>query len=337
MQLLRASFMPKGSSVSSSLCGRSFSGFREKHPDIQLRYAIQKKLGEGSCGVVFRAEVRDDHSICALKIVQTSQVPIATIRYELEAHSAMSHPNIVALWGSFEVDNYLCISMELCLGGCFCEFVTDTLMERVAGCHELETKHVFRQMAAAVEHMQSKGFAHRDLKFENFVVEDSRLDMSDCTIKLIDFGFAKRFRIPAGVEGAGSSSLRLTTKCGSVGYTAPEVYLQQSYDERCDVFSLGVMLFCLLGGRMPFPGETNRQIVQQVKTSIPHVVPSEWAQVPAAAEILTFGMLVKEPDNRLTLRCVIDSLWMKQDQESCSDAAEYGTQVQLYRPAVGGA
>ncbi len=133
--------------------------------------------------------------------------------------------------------------MELCAGEHLGKF-----LEKQPGKHltESHAQTVIRQLLSAVTHMHSRGICHRDIKLQNILMEDMS---RDAQIKLIDYGFGTRF--------IGATPLR--TKCGTPYTTAPEVF-RESYDERCDVWSAGVVAYIIICGRRPFeslviPGE----------------------------------------------------------------------------------
>jgi calcium-dependent protein kinase len=133
--------------------------------------------------------------------------------------------------------------MELCTGGHLGKFV-----ERQPHGHlsEDHAKTIIRQLLSAIAHMHSRGICHRDIKLQNILMENPSINAQ---IKLIDFGFGTRF--------IGATPLR--TRCGTPYTTAPEVF-RENYDERCDVWSAGVVAYTVICGRRPFqalviPGE----------------------------------------------------------------------------------
>ena len=112
---------------------------------------------------------------------------------------------------------------------------------------------LFSQMASAVAYLHSRNIAHRDLKPENFLFG---MESDFNSLKLIDFGLAKTV----------TTSSELSTKTGTCYYVSPET-LRGSYNEKCDVWSLGVILFMMLSGYPPFDGDTDREILDSVRRS----------------------------------------------------------------------
>merc|ERR1719193_1247360 len=138
--------------------------------------------------------------------------------------------------------------MELCQGG----DLAQALDER-GRFVESEAQHVFSHVMRAVRYMHSKSLAHRDLKLDNFLLQHRDVPLQRNVVKAIDFGFAAKFTLGAKT---------LKTVCGTPGFAAPAVWAGGPYDEACDIFSCGVILFCMLGGRCPFEGSTASMLIR---------------------------------------------------------------------------
>jgi calcium-dependent protein kinase len=171
---------------------------------------------------------------------------------EIKIMCSLDHPNIVCLEEVYEGDSELYLAQELCKGG----DLFDRLDEQPdyhyseAGCARL-----VKQIASAVAYLHSKGVIHRDLKLENFMFKDKG---NDSELKLIDFGLSKHFQ-----EG----DLQ-TEKVGTPYTVAPEVILGKGYDEKCDVWSIGVICYLLLCGETPFGGACLGDDLGQVRKNI---------------------------------------------------------------------
>lgn len=144
-------------------------------------------------------------------------------------------------------------------------------------------------MLSAVKHLHEHGIVHRDLKPENFLMSDTS---EDSEVKLIDFGLSKRYSQVKNTE-------KMHTVVGTPYYVAPEV-LKGSYDERCDVWSLGVILFVFLCGYPPFEGDNNKEIFKNVLKSSLVFEDQDWANISNEAKDLITKMLEKDPKNRIT-------------------------------------
>jgi len=188
--------------------------------------------------------------------------------------------------------------MELCSGG----ELRDVLDRRPSACTEAEARPIFGQVMDAVCYMHSQGIAHRDLKLENFLLQEQQEVLSMCAVKMIDFGFATRFT-------AGEKSLR--TICGSPVYAAPEVFSGHPYDERCDVWSCGVILYYLLSRQMPFGGDTFEDIAQNVARQ-PLAFPSEsWRSTSRKARELISRTCCRDVAKRYSAEQAFESLWLQ--------------------------
>lgn len=170
---------------------------------------------------------------------------------------------------------------------------------------ESESRRISRKLIEAVVFCHKKRIAHRDIKLENILLSDR---MDDTKIKLADFGCAHPF-IP------GKKSLK--TLCGSPQYAAPELYMHENgYDERCDIWSTGVVIFILLGGYAPFEGSNLELpgIICEGYVSFDEVY---WDEISENAKSLISKLLVVDPDDRPTLIDALDSEWLRRrDKDS---------------------
>lgn len=221
--------------VADDVAGENRSQESAPEPPTGLAaWEVGEVLGQGAFGKVVRATSRRHACECAMKVVSERRGDAR----EAEAHCGLDHPNIARLLESFRHAGVLHIAVELCEGG--------ELLEELRSrgrVQEGEARIAFGQIMSAVDYLHSRAVAHRDLKLDNFLLSHRGAPLADNSLRLIDFGFATRF-VP------GRKTMR--TRCGSEGFVAPEVLAAQMYDERCDVFSCGVLLHCLLCAKMPF-------------------------------------------------------------------------------------
>lgn len=153
-------------------------------------------------------------------------------------------------------------------------------------------------MLSSVKHLHEHGIVHRDLKPENFLMSDKS---EGSEVKLIDFGLSKRFSSKDHLE-------KMKTVVGTPYYVAPEV-LKGSYDKRCDVWSLGVILFVFLCGYPPFEGDNNKEIFKNVLKQDLTFDPADWSNVSPEATNLVSLMLEKDPEKRITADNCADHPW----------------------------
>lgn len=192
-------------------------------------------LGKGSFGVVVIGVHRYTGVSYAIKFIQKSSDKRYRIERELRLLKDVDHTNIVRLFAVYDNAEHVGFVMELCTGGHLMKLL-DRQPKRFIS--EVHAKTIMRQLVSAIAHIHDRGICHRDIKLQNILMENYH---KNAQIKLIDFGFGTRF--------VGATPLR--TPCGTLYTTAPEV-LRESYDERCDVWSGGVVAYVLLCGRRPF-------------------------------------------------------------------------------------
>ena len=244
---------------------------------LQDRYRLDAELGKGGMGVVYRAHDGVLDRDVAVKLLTESGLGTEgrkRMLREAQAIAKLNHPNIVQVHDAGQLDGTPFIVMELVEG----QSLHDRPPKDFQGILQ-----VARQICAALEHAHQAGIIHRDLKPENVALEP------DGTAKLMDFGLAR------------SVASRLTTEgniTGTVFYLAPEIALGQDFDGRADLYSLGVMLYELAAGLLPFAdGDPLAIISQHLHAS---VVPPQAhrEEIPPALNALILRLLSKRPDER---------------------------------------
>jgi len=263
---------------------------------LEQRYHLRALLGEGSFGRIFQAQSKRQGFRCAVKVAAECD----TDDREISLHGTFEHANIARFIESFSHAATVCIVMELCEGG--------ELFDALQGqgvFSEDDARVGFQQIMNAVAHLHEHGVAHRDLKLENFLLKRRGVSLRENTLKLIDFGFATSFR-------PGAKSMR--TRCGTPGFIAPEVVTDKAYDERCDVFSCGVILHCMLCGEMPFR-ESEATLGQLARPEGPIRFGSEEIRktVSSKASWLIERLLRKCPARRPTSEKVLRDSWLALD------------------------
>lgn len=164
----------------------------------------------------------------------------------------IDHPNIIKLYEIYEDIKYFYLIMELCVGG----ELFDRIIARV-DTHNMFTEReaaiIFKQLMGAISYCHTQSICHRDLKPENLLL----LNKSETSpIKVIDFGLSKIFN--PGFK-------KMKTKVGTAYYVSPEV-LEGDYDEKCDIWSCGVILYILLTGDPPFNGRSDQEIYTKIQS-----------------------------------------------------------------------
>jgi calcium-dependent protein kinase len=211
---------------------------RTYESDIEEVYYLDRdnELGKGGCGVVVIGEDKETHVQYAIKIVNKSTAERGRLDRELKLLKDVDHANIVRLFSVYESPSFMYFIMELCLGGHLGNLIARQPNKFL---DEEWAKRLCKQILSAVSHIHSRGIAHRDIKLQNILIDCNNDKIAQ--IKLIDFGYGSKF----------VGNLPMKTKCGTPYTTAPEV-IRENYDERCDVWSVGVVLYIMLSGRRPF-------------------------------------------------------------------------------------
>jgi calcium-dependent protein kinase len=222
------------------------SSVRLQH--IRESYDFLRVLGYGKFGVV-REGVQLSASSrgisVAIKSIPKKKLKgdLSLFMRELQFLHLLDHPNIIKVYETFEDEKYFHLVMELCTGG--------DLLERILerGFYsEPEAAEIMRKLLLAVNHMHNSYISHRDLKPENILYAKDE-------IKLGDFGISNKF--------GDAGEMKMTSVVGTPHYVAPEV-LSGRYGKECDVWSLGVIMYVLLSGKMPFDAEDVKEVLEQI-------------------------------------------------------------------------
>ncbi|XP_065291142.1 MAP/microtubule affinity-regulating kinase 3-like isoform X8 [Dermacentor albipictus] len=282
--------LPTGEEV-SVLAPRTTSAPRSRtseEPHIG-RYRLLKTIGKGNFAKVKLAKHVPTGKEVAIKIIDKTQLNPSSLQKlfrEVRIMKMLDHPNIVKLYQVIETEKTLYLVMEYASGG----EVFDYLVAH-GRMKEKEARAKFRQIVSAVQYCHQKRIIHRDLKAENLLLD------GEMNIKIADFGFSNEF-----VPG-----MKLDTFCGSPPYAAPELFQGKKYDgPEVDVWSLGVILYTLVSGSLPFDGANLKELRERVlrgKYRIPFYMSTD-------CENLLKKFLVLNPAKRATLEVIMKDKWM---------------------------
>jgi len=254
---------------------------KEREPIVN-KYRIGSQVGEGSYSTVRKCVNVQTGEQFAVKIIPKTNLlenDKDNIKVEIQLLSKLNHPNIIKLIETFEDDENLYLVMELMPQ----DLLHYTMKHKKLS--EEESRLAFMQIVDAVKHCHENGIAHRDLKLDNVILNNS-LD-----VRLIDFGMYGRL-----------NGKKFKHFCGSRAYAAPEILKQQPYDGTCvDVWSLGVILYSLLVGGFPFADD--RQVLEG-RVKFPR------GSVSKPAMDLISRMLQRSTRHRLTIDEVLSHPWM---------------------------
>ncbi|XP_047246982.1 serine/threonine-protein kinase SIK3 homolog isoform X2 [Girardinichthys multiradiatus] len=254
-------------------------------------YEIERTIGKGNFAVVKLATHIITRAKVAIKIVDKTQLDdenLKKIFREVQIMKLLKHPHIIRLYQVMETEKMIYLVTEYASGG----EIFDHLVAhgRMA---EKDARKKFKQIVAAVHFCHCRNIVHRDLKAENLLLDHN------LNIKIADFGFSNMF----------SRGQLLKTWCGSPPYAAPELFEGKEYDgPKVDIWSLGVVLYVLVCGALPFDGSTLQNLRARVlsgKFRIPFFMSTD-------CEYLIRHMLVLEPSRRLSMEQICKNKWMRQ-------------------------
>ena len=297
--------------MEDSLTGKPFEDF----------YEIGDELGEGGYAFVYRCYHKRTNKTYAVKEVILSKMESggeSTLKDEIAALKMLrGGPHIVRLYDVFYEEDHCFMVMEEMRGGDLLSRIVDKEVYT-----EREARGVCKVLFEAILYCHQKKVAHRDIKPENLLlVEDS----DDQTIKLADFGFAKKV----------TGELSLSTLCGTAQYVAPEIldFQVEGYNERCDMWSVGVVVYILLGGYAPFEGPPD-ELAQFIIRGDYEFHDKYWADISESAKDMIHGMLQVEPDYRLTATDALSCEWMGLAPEELAAKDLGGAKSQMERSAL---
>ena len=267
--------------------------------DPSLDYKKLNFLGEGSFASVYRVQNRITDSIRAMKIINKSSNISAEddkeIFNEINILRTLDHPNILKIFEFYSNKESYSIVTELCSGGELFQEIVDK-----GPFNENYSAYVMFQILSAINYCHNMKIVHRDLKPENILIVD-RDKNNYPRIKICDFGTSKMFE-----KGAIQRKL-----VGSSYYIAPEV-LKKHYDEKCDIWSCGVILYILLSGRPPFGGENDKEIMERVAIGKYDLQSSPFNKTSKNCLDLIQKLLIMDPKKRYSAQDALNHAWFKE-------------------------
>jgi len=256
------------------------------------RYEILEKIGTGGMSDVYKAKCHKLNRLVAVKVLKQEFAEnanfVSKFKIEAQAAAGLMHPNIVNVYDVGEEEGIYYIVMELVEGITLKKYI-----EKKARLSVKEAVTIAIQIAMGIEVAHNNHIIHRDIKPQNVIIS------KDGKVKVTDFGIAK----------AATSNTITSNVMGSVHYTSPEQARGGFSDEKSDVYSLGITLFEMLTGRVPFNGETTVAIaIKQIQEEMPS--PREYVpEIPLSVEQIVLKCTQKSPDRRYqTMGALIEDL-----------------------------
>jgi calcium-dependent protein kinase len=274
---------------------------QEAEGDPYQYYEELSILGEGAFGKVYKVCHKISKVIRAMKIINKAKAVMgnedeAALIKEINILKSLDHPNIMKVYEYFNNKTHLYIVSELCTGGELFDKITSE-----KHFNEKRSSHVMKQLLSAVQFCHKSGIIHRDLKPENILIESVEEAKKEYfTIKVIDFGTGDKLKKGKMME----------KQIGTPFYIAPEV-LSNSYNEKCDMWSCGVIMYILLCGTPPFNGDSDEEIYAAVKEGVFSFDAAEWSETSKEAKNLITSMLKKDISRRLSAQDSLNHPWFK--------------------------
>ncbi|XP_076874720.1 uncharacterized protein LOC143525090 [Brachyhypopomus gauderio] len=262
-------------------------------------YLVGKMINKGSFAKVMEGMHIGTGEKVAIKVIDKKKARqdsyiLKNMKREPRIHQLILHPHVVQLLETMETENCYYMALELCSGG--------DLMERICERKRLDERDVrryTRHILSAVDHLHTHGIVHRDLKIENFLLDEHN------NIKIVDFGLSNTLRADS------LSAELLSTQCGSPAYAAPELLAHKKYGPKVDVWSVGVSVFAMLTGTLPFTVEpfNIKQLHQKMVSGEISAIPSD---ISKGAVQFVLSLLEPDPAKRPSVKAALEDSWLSE-------------------------
>eukprot|EP00347_Sterkiella_histriomuscorum_P014917 403359020 len=272
---------------------------------LRDHYRIGKMLGSGAFGEVRMCVHRETGAQRAVKVLRKSHMDDDEKKMlfnEINILRELDHPNIVKMYEFFEDEKRYYIVTEICKGG----ELFDEIIAR-GKFTEKDAAILMKQVLSCVNYCHKNNIVHRDLKPENILLEQNK-DFDQ--IKIIDFGTSL-------VYDTGKS---LDEKLGTPYYIAPEV-LNKKYNEKCDIWSCGVITYIILSGMPPFNGQSDQEIMKKVRIGKFSFSDPCWSNMSDKAKDFITKLLTYDVDSRPSAETVLQHPWIVDFSTQAVDAS----------------
>ncbi|XP_008052769.1 serine/threonine-protein kinase 33 [Carlito syrichta] len=270
---------------------------------IEEIYTFGRILGRGSFGMVIEATDKETETKWAIKKVNKEKAGSSAVKLlerEVNILKSVKHEHIIHLEQVFETPKKMYLVMELCEDGELKE-----ILDRKGNFSENETRWIIQSLASAIAYLHNNDIVHRDLKLENILVKSSFIDANNelnLNIKVTDFGLA--------VKKQGRSEGMLQTTCGTPIYMAPEVINAHDYSQQCDIWSIGVIMYILLCGELPFLASSEEKLFELIRKGELHFENPVWDSISNCAKSVLKQLMKVDPAHRITAKELLDNQWL---------------------------
>ena len=220
------------------------------------------------------------------------------VRIEIGILKLCHHPNIVRLLDHLENNDYIFIVMEYIEGGTLRQY----FKKRKFNFSERQASNIMSQIVSGIKYLHQYGIVHRDLKPDNIMITQQN-DFG--IIKIMDFGLSKIV----------SPKEKMVDGYGSLSYVAPEVLLRTPYNKEVDIWSMGVILFYMLSGHLPFRGSKEDVVANKIVFESAEFDEDDWETRSKTVRNLIESCLEKKVENRITIEKFINHPWFKKNMK----------------------
>ncbi|OMJ85840.1 hypothetical protein SteCoe_12753 [Stentor coeruleus] len=252
---------------------------------IHSVYKLGKNIGVGTFGVVkVGHNLSNPKEKVAVKVIFKNKLNTSAkrLKYEIDILLTLDHPNIIKCFETFEDENHIYIVMEFCSGGELIE-----IFPQEGALAESDALDYIRRILMAVNHVHRIGIVHRDLKPENFLFSTTK---NTHELKLVDFGLSNKFS---------DKFEKLHSTVGTPFYIAPEV-LKSNYDSKCDLWSVGIILYIMLSGDLPFYAENVNAVFKKIESGVFSMRGTIWDDISEESKHLVSRLICLNTHDRLS-------------------------------------
>ena len=263
-------------------------------------YELKEVIGKGKFGVVNRGIHKKTQQHVAVKIINKESIKTLEdkelVRIEIGILKLCHHPNIVRLLDHLENEDYIFIVTEFIEGGTLGQY----FKKKNFNFSERQASSIMSQIANGVKYLHKYGIVHRDLKPDNIMITQQN-DYG--IIKIMDFGLSKIV----------STQEKMVDGYGTLSYVAPEVLLRTPYNKEVDIWSMGIILYYMLCGHLPFKGNKEVIIAEKIVNDELEFDEEEWEVRSKRVRELIVSCLKKEPEERITIDEFLNHPWFKKN------------------------
>ncbi|CAF3641067.1 unnamed protein product [Rotaria socialis] len=281
--------------------------------NLETRYELLDKLGEGSFGTVCRVKNKENDLFFAMKTITKkpgNKLKASSLDNEVKLLTEVNHTNLIQLYEVLESSQKLYLIVELCEGGELGGFV-----KKNGPLPEETVKQIMSNLISALHYLHKMNIVHRDLKLENILLKNSPKNKTDqFDIRVTDFGLSSKKSITC------TDSL-FNEYCGTPLYMAPEILENKNYSALCDVWAMGVIMYYLICGRHPYVANDERRLLEIIRSQKLRFDSDKFRNISSEGLDFLQGMIVYDTVHRRTMGELTVHPWLtgRSDKEPAKD------------------